>query len=133
MQIEYKTKFYIDVTAVDAAIRSVNLPEFSGVSFVAKRLDDGSFDYTLCVNLDHCVNLSEEKKKVIDDIVLSCGPNWDFIRRQRSSPLNEVDWRIQRALDEGEDATQLIEYRRALRDITKQESPDTVVWPTKPW
>jgi hypothetical protein len=132
MKIEYKTKFYIDVSALDAALRSINLPEFLSVSFASTRLGDGSFDYTLCVNLKGD-QLSEEKKAAIDQIVSSCKPNWDFVRRQRQSLFSEVDWRIQRAQDNGEDVTPLIEYRRALRDITKQESPDTAVWPTKPW
>jgi len=77
--------------------------------------------------------LSEEKRSAVDKLVLGCSANWDSVRKLRSGMFFEVDWRIQRAQDNGEDVALLIEYRRALRDITKQESPDTVVWPTKPW
>lgn len=132
MQIKYKTEFYADILALDASLRSINLPEFSSVSFEAKHQDGGATDYTIYVNLKGD-QLSEEKKTAIDQIVSSCKPNWDFVRRQRQSMFSDVDWRIQRALDEGENTTQLIEYRRALRDITKQESPSSVVWPDKPW
>ena len=133
MQIKYKTEFYADILALDAALRSINLPEFSSVSFEAKHQDGGVADYTIYVNLKDCNELIEEKRKAIDDIVSACRPNWDFARKDRSKLFLEADWRIQRAMDDGDDITPLIAYRRALRDITKQESPSAVVWPEKPW
>lgn len=133
MQIKYKLESYIDLAALDASLRSINLPEFSSVASEAKRVDKEAIEYTVFVNLENCDGLSGDKKKAIDDIVSACKLNWDFVRKDRSRLFAEVDWRMQRAMDDGEDIAPLIAYRRALRDITKQESPSSVVWPDKPW
>lgn len=58
---------------------------------------------------------------------------WDEIRAQRVPLLADADWRIQRAEDDGQDATSLRAYRQALRDVTKQADPWVVAWPAKPW
>jgi hypothetical protein len=126
VNIEYELLHRPDVLAIDCALRSINLPSFGGLSLVENKL---------LVVFEEGTEPSDNQKNAVDKIVKSLLStfNWSGVRRQRVGALEEADWRIQRALDEGEDATQLIEYRRALRDITKQESPDTVVWPTKPW
>jgi hypothetical protein len=126
VNIEFNLQKTPDLMAVDCALRSINLPSFGGLSCFGKRL---------LVVFDEGTELSEAQVEAVGAIVNSLADtnDWFPIRKQRGPMLDEADWRIQRALDEGEDATQLIEYRRALRDITKQESPDTVVWPTKPW
>jgi hypothetical protein len=125
-RLEFKTDHMLDSMAIKCAIEATNIPEKIGVSTTGN-----------AVYVDFIDDL-EPSQKSIDAIskIIDAHKNtfdWAFIRKRRQPLLSEVDWRIQRALDEGEDATQLIEYRRALRDITKQESPDTVVWPTKPW
>jgi hypothetical protein len=126
MNLRYTFKHRPDILAIDCALRAINLPAFSGLSV---------FNNVLEIVFQDGFVLSQEQaaavSAIVESLIDSC--DWSFARRQRKPMLDEIDWRIQRALDEGEDATQLIEYRRALRDITKQESPDTVVWPTKPW
>lgn len=58
---------------------------------------------------------------------------WDEVRAQRAPLLADVDWRIQRAEDDGRDTASLRAYRQALRDVTRQPDPWAVVWPVKPW
>lgn len=58
---------------------------------------------------------------------------WDEVRRERAPLLQEADWRIQRAEDDGLDLASLRAYRQALRDVTRQSDPAAVVWPPKPW
>lgn len=58
---------------------------------------------------------------------------WDEVRRERAPLLQEADWRIQRAEDDGLDLAPLRAYRQALRDVTRQSDPAAVVWPPKPW
>jgi hypothetical protein len=126
MNVSFDCDKQIDLMAVHAAASSANLPGFLGVTLFENKLNFG---------FQRQGGLTKEELVLVSDIFESHKNllRWDDIRSKRQSLFAEADWRIQRALDEGEDATQLIEYRRALRDITKQESPDTVVWPTKPW
>lgn len=135
MKLQYVFDKKIDLISVDSALKSINLPGLMGVRFSSKLNDDGSASHTLDVLFPDNTSLSDAEIKAINAIVESHKNtnNWVDVRMQRGHLFFDVDWRIQRALDEGEDATPLIEYRRALRDITKQESPDTAVWPTKPW
>jgi len=133
MKIEYITNFGADLVSLNAAIKSINLPEFSHVIGSSQAISNGQVEHKVLVYFNTDAELSEEKRSAVDKLVLGCSANWDSVRKLRSGMFFEVDWRIQRAQDNGEDVALLIEYRRALRDITKQESPDTVVWPTKPW
>jgi hypothetical protein len=58
---------------------------------------------------------------------------WAVIRQQRDALLAESDWRVTRAMERGLSlASDWLVYRQALRDITDQEDPFNVVWPTRP-
>ena len=53
------------------------------------------------------------------------------IRQQRDLLLKETDWMV--LPDSSYDTQTLRTYRKALRDITSQETfPNEVVWPTLP-
>jgi hypothetical protein len=56
------------------------------------------------------------------------------IRKQRAPLLVNADIAINKAIDNGEDATPLRVYRQALRDITTTFANDlaNVAWPVKP-
>jgi hypothetical protein len=56
------------------------------------------------------------------------------IRKQRAPLLAQADIAINKAVDNGEDATPLRVYRQALRDITTTFANDlvNVAWPVKP-
>lgn len=58
---------------------------------------------------------------------------WDAVRAQRAPLLAEADVAINKAEDLDQPTAALRSYRQALRDITTQDSPETCVWPTRPW
>lgn len=126
MKIAIDKNAKVDLFAIQSAINSINLSCQFGVTRINEEI--------IIEPSGPCI-LNDEQESAIKSIVDASlrFPFWNDVRRQRASLLFEADWRINRAMDNGEDVALLIEYRRALRDITKQESPDTVVWPTKPW
>jgi hypothetical protein len=58
---------------------------------------------------------------------------WSEIREQRNQLLSECDWtQFQDSPITGSELTQWQTYRQELRNITTQENPYNIVWPTKP-
>jgi len=58
---------------------------------------------------------------------------WQEVRRDRDVKLAETDWIVARAYERGEPVpAEWVEYRQALRDVTKQENPFFVAWPEAP-
>ena len=60
---------------------------------------------------------------------------WADIRTRRNRELTESDWVVIKAKEEHANASidsDWVDYRTALRDITKQSDPDDITWPTKP-
>lgn len=63
-----------------------------------------------------------------------------YLRKERNFLLSVTDWEIVKALETGNDATALKEYRQALRDLPANSTPSldengnltNVTWPTKP-
>ena len=66
---------------------------------------------------------SEEEKNA------AIASQWQNIRQDRDEKLKETDWRASSDLTLS-DAWK--NYRQALRDITTQESPFSITWPTEP-
>lgn len=71
-------------------------------------------------------NIPDEDAK---SIVLT--EKWNQVRNYRDTLLKETDWVA------GEDVPQSIKdqyfpYRQALREVTDQGNPDSIVWPIKP-
>ena len=70
----------------------------------------------------------------------SAEQSMNALRAKRNIKLAETDWEITKALETGSDATELKEYRQALRDLPSTASPSldengqltNVTWPTKP-
>ena len=55
---------------------------------------------------------------------------WAEIRIQRNIKLNDSDWKMTKALETGEDASNLRNYRQKLRDIPQTEpNPFSINWP----
>ena len=54
---------------------------------------------------------------------------WKQIRVQRDKLLAETDWWANSDIVMTDERKS---YRQALRDITSQENPDNITWPTKP-
>ena len=60
---------------------------------------------------------------------------WADIRERRNRLLTESDWVVVKAKETHANASipsDWVDYRTALRDITKQSDPDNITWPTKP-
>lgn len=58
---------------------------------------------------------------------------WAAVRRQRDGRLARSDWVILRAADQGTTVPpEWLAYRQALRDVTEQDDPLTITWPTPP-
>lgn len=58
---------------------------------------------------------------------------WKMIRAERDRKLAECDWRVMRAIERGDQAPiEWLEYRQALRDVTRQDDPLAIRWPEVP-
>ena len=58
---------------------------------------------------------------------------WDEIRETRNTLLSECDWtQFQDSPITGSKLTEWQTYRQSLRDVTNQENPYNITWPTNP-
>ena len=58
---------------------------------------------------------------------------WEEVRTERNKLLAECDWVVTKYTELGEPIPEeWAAYRQALRDITGQEDPDEIEWPSKP-
>lgn len=58
---------------------------------------------------------------------------WEEVRTERNKRLADCDWVVTKYTELKEDLPiEWSTYRQALRDITSQEDPDAIEWPTKP-
>jgi hypothetical protein len=55
---------------------------------------------------------------------------WSLVRRRRNGLLLECDWT--QLADSPADKATWASYRQALRDITEQQDPFDIAWPTPP-
>jgi hypothetical protein len=62
-----------------------------------------------------------------DESAAKVGAQWDVIRTERNKLLAESDWT--QLPDASADAAAWATYRQALRDITTQDNPFSIVWP----
>ena len=68
-----------------------------------------------------------------DEVTALNTAKWSEIRFARNELLKQTDWRAIRASETGVAmSTEWLDYRKALRDITTQESPFSITWPTEP-
>lgn len=74
---------------------------------------------------------NEETNEMYADFELR---NWrNIVRGERLGLLEETDYRINKLLDAGEDASAWHTYRQQLRDVTNNITEvDVVTWPVKP-
>jgi len=74
-----------------------------------------------------------ETDKSDSDISSSIELKWAEIREQRNVLLSDSDWtQFQDSPITGSKLTEYQTYRQELRDITTNENPFTLTWPTKP-
>jgi hypothetical protein len=112
----------------------------------------GSYPYPLPTDISNYdladFQLAEEKPTVTPDQVLDWDGSfwvvrdaneaeiqiqWATVRTQRNTLLSSSDIYIIRAYENNEPVPQeTVDYRQALRDVSNQSSPFTIVWPTAP-
>lgn len=85
---------------------------------------EGIIYYSTAKDLLEVFNASEE------DIELAYRETlWVDIREKRTKLLQECDWWC---LSDRSPSTEQLDYRQNLRDITNQQDPENIIWPTKP-
>ena len=58
---------------------------------------------------------------------------WHYVYIERSRKLMDTDWLVTKAIETGEPMPAgWATYRQALRDITQQSDPMSIVWPVQP-
>jgi hypothetical protein len=112
----------------------------------------GAYPYPLLEDMSNYdlsdFQLAEEKPVVTPDQVLDWNGSswvvrpansaeieikWASIRVKRDELLSASDVFVVRAYENNEPVPQeTVDYRQALRDVSKQSSPFTIVWPTAP-
>jgi hypothetical protein len=69
----------------------------------------------------------------IDEIIAIQNRKWDQIRLDRNRYISDCDWtQLSDSPLTDEEKSGWITYRQDLRDITLQEDPFNITWPTKP-
>jgi len=69
-------------------------------------------------------------KKSPEEVTADEGFKWIEIRNQRNQKLLDSDWQMTKAMETGEDASDLRTYRQKLRDIPQdQTDPFLITWP----
>ena len=65
-----------------------------------------------------------------EEVTADEGFKWLEVRNQRNQKLQETDWQMTKAMETGEDASDLRNYRQKLRDIPQdQADPFSISWP----
>jgi hypothetical protein len=108
------------ITAASTTQVSINLRENESYIFDSASSAKNILDYT--VNLE---NLTLEPKP--PDI----SKQWELVRRHRDGLISASDWTQLPDIPE-ELSSKWIAYRQALRDITQQSDPFSIVWPIPP-
>lgn len=57
---------------------------------------------------------------------------WAEIREHRNELLKECDWTVLPDSPVGDKLNDWVEYRADLRNVTEQENPFNIIWPTQP-
>ncbi len=85
-------------------------------------------------NSDYNIALQEVKDgKAIFKPFVPPSPSWEQIKAKRDILLTQSDWTTLTDAQPKPNKEAWLNYRQALRDITKTfSSPEAVIWPTKP-
>ena len=73
------------------------------------------------------------------DAQIAFDQKWESVRAQRNMLFSKMQWRVDRynrevrlGLTTTDDITALDNYFHQLAEVTKQDSPDSVIWPNPP-
>jgi hypothetical protein len=88
---------------------------------------------------DDSWSIDIDKVKVVDKTVVPLvedqltSKQWNLVRAKRDQLLSGTDWMIIKSIESGVELDETwSDYRQQLRDITDQENPFSITWPTKP-
>ena len=72
----------------------------------------------------------EVSEKSPEEVTADEGFKWLEIRNLRNHKLQETDWQMTKAMETGEDASDVRTYRQILRDIPQEQTdPFSITWP----
>lgn len=126
MQKEYIIDGEFDFDSLHSQLLALEIIGYSGIAVMGKKVTVFFEESKL--------KLSAIEQKKLDKLLTNYiyVPSLSRIRELRQPFLLEVDWRINKAEDLGEDTTELRKYRQTLRDVTLQDL-SALEWPKKPW
>ena len=119
---------YIDYPVGEKTIYNIKYYVTKRDAEEIKDVDGNSHDPKQYVQSHFIGDDTAKDKRILDQ-------KWANIRTRRNSELTESDWVVVKAKEEHANASidsNWMDYRTALRDITKQSDPDNITWPTKP-
>lgn len=94
-------------------------------------IDDATYAMLASIRLGRYKVTSSGFEAVYDRTPIE--DQWMLVRLQRDEKLQQTDWTVVRAVDEGTPIpSDWQTYRQALRQITNQPDPYNIVWPTPP-
>lgn len=152
MYYSYKNNYPIDKDQIPNRIRLENgLTRTDRATYTEEELN--SAGYVLVENSSsfspstHSFIFENDEWKIVEleqQLTMSNTPveatvesQWQLIRKGRDNYLNQLDWRFLRhqsqvrlGLTPTDNIQDLDTYAQALRDITNQEDPFNIVWPT---
>ena len=119
---------YVSITIETGIIYNIKYYASKRDAEEIKDIDGNSHDPKQYVQSHFVGNDTAKNKRILAE-------KWTNIRSQRDRLLTESDWVVVKAKEEHANASipsDWVDYRTALRDITKQSDPDNITWPTKP-
>lgn len=79
------------------------------------------------------VQYEQVREKTQEELDQESSQMWENVRNERNRYLEECDWtQLPDTPLTEEQKTQWQLYRQQLRDITTQQDPYNIIWPTKP-
>lgn len=82
---------------------------------------------------DEVIQYEEIREKTQEELNSEIQSGWEMVRNDRNQLLYECDWtQLSDSPLTSEQKTEWSLYRQALRDVTTQEDPFNIDWPTKP-
>lgn len=111
------------IASFDARSQRIDLASGQLVDFVPERPDDQGGELIWSWDQDRR-RWTSTHTDVYD---------WRCVRELRDRKLQDCDWRVVRAAEQGQDMSEAWrQYRQQLRDITLQTNPQSIDWPVPP-
>lgn len=120
------------IVAVNANIDTAKYKILSNRHYI---LDGVVYEEKVVEEIPQSVDYTEEEKA--EQHRRNVEEGWNAIRRRRAELIADFEWRYQRyfrnerlGLEQFDTLENMDKYMNALADITKQESPFAIIWPS---